>query len=335
MSEGVASKVSVPKVSVPKVSVIVPVYNGERHLPTCLDCVLSQSYQNWELVVIDNNSDDGTAAVIERYLEMDARIRSYRNPETVPVIENHNIAASHMAADAIWCKVLHVDDYLEPTALERMVEVGVAHPDVGVVGAWTQLKGRLHGKIEPSQQCRFEGAEIARRTLMGEVYPFHSPSCLLIRSDLIRQRESFYSVDGLHADVDAMYELLEVTNYGCAQAELIRVGRPNDSVTSSVVLPMNKLLASNLELLLRHGPRYLSEDELQRRRAEHLTRYKDFLAAAWLEGRSCDFWDFHLSALERLGLPVSRADLVRHRCSWIVHDPRRAIHHLAKRYKSS
>jgi teichuronic acid biosynthesis glycosyltransferase TuaG len=59
------------------VSVIMPAYNAEKFLPETIDSVLKQSYQNWELIIVDDESNDGTAALIKEYQSKDHRIKYF------------------------------------------------------------------------------------------------------------------------------------------------------------------------------------------------------------------------------------------------------------------
>ena len=56
------------------VSIVLPVYNGERYLPSAIDSVLAQTYLNWELLVIDDGSSDRSAVICDHYATLDSRI---------------------------------------------------------------------------------------------------------------------------------------------------------------------------------------------------------------------------------------------------------------------
>jgi len=59
----------------PRVSIGVPVYNGERYLAQALESIFAQTYQNFELIISDNGSSDGTEAICRGYAAADSRIR--------------------------------------------------------------------------------------------------------------------------------------------------------------------------------------------------------------------------------------------------------------------
>jgi glycosyltransferase involved in cell wall biosynthesis len=65
--------------SKPKLSIGLPVYNGERYLRQTLDSLLGQEFQDLELIISDNGSSDGTAAICEAYAKADKRVRYYRS----------------------------------------------------------------------------------------------------------------------------------------------------------------------------------------------------------------------------------------------------------------
>ncbi|MBA3705767.1 MAG: glycosyltransferase family 2 protein, partial [Bacteroidetes bacterium] len=74
----------------PLISVCIPTYNGERYLKECLDSILSQSYTNIEIVIVDDCSKDSTIAIIEKHKASDARIRVHKNENNLGLVSNWN-----------------------------------------------------------------------------------------------------------------------------------------------------------------------------------------------------------------------------------------------------
>ena len=59
----------------PEISIIIPVYNVERFLPECLDSILRQTFECFELILVDDGSKDGSGKICDKYAEQDERIR--------------------------------------------------------------------------------------------------------------------------------------------------------------------------------------------------------------------------------------------------------------------
>lgn len=74
--------------AVPIISIGLPVYNGEKDLPACLDALLGQSFDQFELIISDNASTDRTEAICREYAERDSRIRYVRQPENNGPLRN-------------------------------------------------------------------------------------------------------------------------------------------------------------------------------------------------------------------------------------------------------
>src|SRR5262245_52267426 len=98
----------------PLVSVVTPVYNGERYLAECIESVLNQRYNNWEYIIVNNRSTDGTLGIANRYASTDARVRVHTNEAFVDAIGNHNIAVGLISPGSKYCKVLSADDWITP-----------------------------------------------------------------------------------------------------------------------------------------------------------------------------------------------------------------------------
>ncbi len=88
-----------------KVSVIIPIYNDEKYLRTCLDSVVRQTYSDLEIILVDDGSTDGSAAICKEYQEKDARVRVLRE-------KNSGVGAATNAglAMATGAYILLVDD---------------------------------------------------------------------------------------------------------------------------------------------------------------------------------------------------------------------------------
>jgi glycosyltransferase involved in cell wall biosynthesis len=105
----------------PRVSIGVPVFNGERYLEQALDSIFAQTYQNFELIISDNGSSDGTEAICRRYAAADSRIRYYRHDKTRGVTWNFRQVVLRSTGEYfMW---VAADDRLAPDYVERCVEV--------------------------------------------------------------------------------------------------------------------------------------------------------------------------------------------------------------------
>ncbi len=107
----------------PIVSVIVPVYNAEKHIHMLIDSILAQTFHNFELLLIDDESTDGvTAKICDEYGAMDSRIRVFHKPNG-GVSDSRNFGIERARGEFI--TFADHDDYMFPDNLETMVkEIG-------------------------------------------------------------------------------------------------------------------------------------------------------------------------------------------------------------------
>lgn len=117
----------------PKVSFIVPVYNTQDFLPRCFDSLLGQTYSDIEIIVVNDGSPDGSAAIIGEYACKDSRIRVVEKP-------NGGLSSARNAGtDAARGNIVDFvdsDDYVEPNLAEFLVDTFAnEHPEIVVFGA--------------------------------------------------------------------------------------------------------------------------------------------------------------------------------------------------------
>jgi polysaccharide pyruvyl transferase WcaK-like protein/glycosyltransferase involved in cell wall biosynthesis len=114
--------------TVPRLSIGLPVYNGEDYLAEALDALLAQSYRDFELIISDNASTDGTEEICRRYMAQDERIRYIRQSTNVGAAENHNVVVRQARGELF--KWASHDDLYHPDLLLRCIEALDTHQDV-------------------------------------------------------------------------------------------------------------------------------------------------------------------------------------------------------------
>ncbi|WP_084780612.1 glycosyltransferase family 2 protein [Bacillus massilinigeriensis] len=102
------------------VSVIMPAYNSERYIEDSINSVLSQTYENLELIIIDDGSKDNTLKIIERLSTQDKRINFVKNEMNIGVSETRNKGISLASGD--WIAFLDSDDIWEKTKIEKQLK---------------------------------------------------------------------------------------------------------------------------------------------------------------------------------------------------------------------
>lgn len=121
----------------PLVSIGMPAYNAELTIRGSIECLLEQTLSNFEFVISDNASTDGTWAVIEEFARRDARIVAIRQPENIGA--NGNYTAVFRKARAPFFKWASSNDWCAAQFLEHCVARLEAHPDAVLVAPRTRL----------------------------------------------------------------------------------------------------------------------------------------------------------------------------------------------------
>lgn len=294
----------------PRVGLVTPVYNGAAYLAEAIESVLAQSYADWTYVILDNQSEDDSYAIAAAYAARDARIRVRRVTAHLPMVANWNEAMRQLPADAVYCKVLHADDMLEPGCLAEMVALAEAHPTVVVVGAYRREGDRLSLTGLAPQETVVGGREIGRRFLLGGLKVFGSPTSTMFRAELVRRRDPFYNEANLHADTEVMLDLLREGDFGFVHAPLT-LSRVHTRRNTSFAQRVNSFMPGNLIALQRYGRFYLDEGEYRPLLEQKLCQYDRFLAQALVSRREASFWAYHRRESEKLGRPLTRARLAR------------------------
>ena len=100
----------------PRISIGMPCYNSERWIPAAIESLLAQTFEDFELIVSDNASSDGTWDIVQRYAASDDRIRPYRNPENLGASANFNRVFE--LAHAPYFKWASSNDWCAPSLLD-------------------------------------------------------------------------------------------------------------------------------------------------------------------------------------------------------------------------
>ena len=288
----------------PFLSVVTPFYNTQAYLKECIESVLGQSYRNFEYILVDNCSNDGSLDIAEYYAKRDSRIRIARNSSFLRQVENYNHTLRQIADESLYCKVVQADDWLYPNCLSEMVNVADANPSVGIVGAYTLLDFGTHSHVYlsglpyPSSVTR--GRNVCRRFLLDGTYVFGSPTATLFRSDIVRSRDPFYDLRSVIIDVEVCFDVLQSWDFGFVHQVLTYTRRYNDSI-SSVLKHYHLMDLTEVIAIRKYGPLFLDKAENARRRREIERKYHRALGESVLRRHPKAFWDFHRRALSDLG----------------------------------
>lgn len=188
----------------PCVTVGMPVYNGEHYLRQSLDSLLSQTVDDFEIVISDNASTDRTKEICSEYAEQDQRIRYFRNSTNLGAARNYNRLIALAAGP--YFRWAPADDVFAPTSLERCIEVLNAHPDVVLCYPKTILIDGDGNQLEPYEDkldLRSQDPAVRYRQALqiGRANAIYG----LMRTDVLRMIAPLGSYPG--ADVDLLIEL--------------------------------------------------------------------------------------------------------------------------------
>lgn len=169
----------------PVLSAVMLVYNGEKHLREAIDSVLNQSFKEFEFIIINDGSTDGTHEIIKQY--SDRRIRIINNLSNIGIPRSRNIGLKEAKGEFLaWCDC---DDLNFPTRFEEQINFLKANKNFVVCGSW-QLYS--NGK-------RYLVHKTKRRPELVKAMLLFKPSIMnptsMLRLSMIRENKLYYKPD--------------------------------------------------------------------------------------------------------------------------------------------
>jgi glycosyltransferase involved in cell wall biosynthesis len=206
----------------PEISVIVPVYNVELYLRKCLDSLLTQTFQNFEVLLINDGSTDGSLSICEGYCrEFPEIFRLAGTQENKGLSAARNFGITH--ADGEFFCFVDSDDWISSDFLERMYCVALAeNADLVVCGYRAHYET---GAFEDFSGTDKAGSDIRRRILIGQTFACNK----MFRRNLFEDADARFTEGICYEDLGTIPLLVSRSrNPAVVDAPLYhyRIGRP-------------------------------------------------------------------------------------------------------------
>ncbi|MFC4256631.1 glycosyltransferase [Altererythrobacter xixiisoli] len=204
--------------SAPAISVAMSVYNGERFLREAIESILGQTFGDFEFLILDDGSRDGSRDIYESYAARDSRIRTIVR-DNRGLIVSLNQLLDEAAAPVI--ARMDADDICDPTRFAKQIAFLNANPDYGVIGSWTAdinefgASHRLEGFDHPTNHQEFLQA-------VKDDGPLLCHPVVTYRRDVVRNVGGYHAAFRHCEDYDLWLRLASVTKLANIPERLIR-----------------------------------------------------------------------------------------------------------------
>ena len=165
------------------VSVVIPVYNVEKYLPKCIDSVINQTYQNLEIILVDDGSTDSSGVICDKYAQTDSRIKVIHQANSGQGSARNNGMDN---ASGEYLIFVDSDDYIHPQLTEKSVEAFELYDTDIVLYSSSRVDedGNVFGML--SYPCNSE--ELLNKTqLLTMCAQLPSPTMFMVKLSVLRQ----------------------------------------------------------------------------------------------------------------------------------------------------
>jgi len=314
----------------PLVSVVTPFYNTAAYLSECIESVLKQTYIEFEYILADNCSTDGSAEIAESYARQDSRIRLIRYSDFVAQLPNYNRALREISENSLYCKIVQADDCIFPECLEMMVQAFEQNESIGLVIAYRLEGNTVNNSGYPYQNLvqTISGKECGRWYFLNEGYPpiFGSQTTVMYRSSIVRNSPVFFDESLLCSDVKKCVEIISEWDLGFVH-QVLSFSRPDNnglSVTRTSRPSFYPFAGDYYVVGQLYATKFFEPAEAMPviKRSKQL--YYRVLAKAALRFRGRSFWRYHLSNLKAINRNLDWAYLALQICItflWTLSNP--------------
>lgn len=286
--------------SQPLVSVVTPFFNTAPYLAQCIESVLAQSYENFEYILMDNCSTDGSCEIAASYARRDRRIRLISCSVFLSQVPNYNRALSEISADSRYCKMVQADDWIFPRCLELMVKAFEQSESIGLVGSFWVHEQELGGAGLPIGTHVVSGREYVRWYFRTGISITGSQTQMMYRSSLVRSAQPFFNPSFSFSDLQRHIEILERWDFGFVH-QVLSFWRTENESTLGAIGQLSPWDLLRYVLARRYASIFFGANEAKVITAKWKRRYYRGLARGAILLRGRTFWQFHKAQLKALG----------------------------------
>lgn len=211
--------------NLPLVSIIFASYNAEKYIEEAVDSIINQTYDNLEIIIVDDCSSDDTWKILEKYASKDNRIVLYRNQENSKLPFSLNFAIKK--ANGKYLARMDADDISLPIRIEEQVRFMETNEDIGICGTAVELFGENVKKYILNHPI--EHAEMKTRLLFSVC--FNHPT-VMIRKSILKNNVLKYHLEYVNSqDYELWSRLCEITKMANINKVLLKYRIVNNSIT--------------------------------------------------------------------------------------------------------
>lgn len=210
----------------PKISVIMPAYNAEKYIGLAIESIIDQTFTDWELIIVDDGSMDGTWQIINNYAQNDPRIIPLKNEVNLKLAKSLNKGIE--VARGKYIARMDADDWSYPQRLMSQFNFMEEHEDVGIVGAAMHI-------CSPSMEILSERHYPLNDFDIRKNIFYYNPFChpvVLIRKDILNKCGLYNPAYNLVDDYELYFRIGEYSKFANL-SEILHKYRLNDTSMTS------------------------------------------------------------------------------------------------------
>ena len=236
----------------PKISIIVPIYKTEQYLPRCIGSILSQSFADFELLLVDDGSKDRSGAICDEYAQKDARIRVYHK-ENGGVSTARNMGLAEAKGE--WVYFVDSDDIVLPDALETFVGQIESNIDFVMAGfCVSDEDGTVLGQPKVQRCCRLTAIQALKEMYVPTDFAYQGYLwCKLFKTEVIRLNNLRF-VESISFNEDRLFiveYLCCVNHVAYTTKSVYRYIQRSTSAMGTLKIGYNKKFATDFEAYVR------------------------------------------------------------------------------------
>ncbi|MBX9599203.1 MAG: glycosyltransferase [Burkholderiales bacterium] len=241
--------------TIPMISVVMPVYNAEKYIVEAVDSILNQTYSDFEFIIIDDCSTDGSYEILQSYAAKDNRIRLFKNNVNNKLPKTLNFGISQ--AKGKYIARMDADDISLPERFSKQIEFMESHPEIGVCGSWLRefQNNDVNDIIRVSTDHVSNSEQLRILVLFAGCYIAHPTT--LVRQSILKMHNYDINLSGDAEDYDLWSRLVNLGYNFANIPEVLLYYRKSDKQTSNV--QREKIIYKTIQIISENYFYYFSK----------------------------------------------------------------------------